>query len=50
MRPEFLDMTQVETLEDHLVPGADGIASGDRRLIIIGDVHGCNDERKFGST
>ena len=50
MRPEFLDMKQVETLEDQLVPGADGIALGDRRLIVIGDVHGCNDERKYPSS
>lgn len=43
MRPEFLDMVQVKTLDQDLVP-----AREDRkRLIVIGDVHGCSDERKF---
>ena len=44
LRPEFTDMVHIRTMEDHLVPGTNGIASGDRRLIVIGDVHGCNDE------
>ncbi|CAF9943263.1 MAG: hypothetical protein ALECFALPRED_010932 [Alectoria fallacina] len=40
MRPEFLDMVQVKTLDQNLIP-----AREDRkRLIVIGDVHGCSDE------
>ena len=39
-------MVHIETLEDHMVPGVDDTASKDRRLIVIGDVHGCNDERE----
>ena len=46
LRPEFMDMVHIETLEDHMVPGVDDTASKDRRLIVIGDVHGCNDERE----
>lgn len=43
MRPEFLDMVQVKTLDQGLIP-----ARGDqKRLIVIGDVHGCSDERKL---
>ena len=45
MRPDFLDMVQVKTLDQGLIP-----ARGDRkRLIVIGDVHGCSDECKFFS-
>jgi hypothetical protein len=46
VRPNFADMTQVKTLPDHLIPG-DG--KTDRRLIFIGDVHGCKDERMCSS-
>ena len=43
MRPEFLDMVQVKTLDQGLVP-----QYHDRnRLIVIGDVHGCHDERGY---
>ena len=43
MRPEFLDMVQVKTLDQRLVP-----QNHDRnRLIVIGDVHGCHDERGY---
>lgn len=43
MRPEFLDMVQMKMLDQDLVP-----ARKDRkRLVIIGDVHGCSDERKY---
>ena len=42
MRPEFLDMLQVKTLDQDLIP-----AKEDRkRLIIVGDVHGCSNERE----
>lgn len=43
MRPEFLDMIQVKTLDQDLVPARED----QRRLIVIGDVHGCSDERKL---
>lgn len=43
MRPEFLDMVQVKILDQSLIPGSEGR----KRLIVIGDVHGCNDERKL---
>ena len=40
MRPEFLDMVHVQTLDQSLIP-----QKHDRnRLIVIGDVHGCHDE------
>ncbi len=40
MLPEFVGMTHLKTLDEALVP-----RSGDRkRLIIVGDVHGCVDE------
>lgn len=41
MRPAFLDMTQIQTLESNQLP----ISGGERRLIFIGNVHGCQDER-----
>ena len=43
MRLEFLDMIQVKTLDQELVPAREDR----RRLIVIGDVHGCSDERKL---
>lgn len=46
VRPNFADMTQIKTLPEHLIPG-DG--KTDRRLIFIGDVHGCKDERTYSS-
>lgn len=40
MLPEFVGMTHVKTLDEALIP-----RSGDKkRLIIVGDVHGCVDE------
>ena len=45
MRPEFNDLVPLDNLEAALLP--QGINSEDnRRLIFIGDVHGCNDECK----
>ncbi|KAK4692254.1 hypothetical protein P7C71_g4916, partial [Lecanoromycetidae sp. Uapishka_2] len=41
MRPEFLDLVQVKTLKTDLIPDGKG---DKRRLIVVGDVHGCNDE------
>lgn len=46
VRPSFTDMPQVKTLPEHLIPGN---GNRDRRLIFIGDVHGCKDERKCSS-
>jgi hypothetical protein len=44
VRPSFTDMVQVNDLPSNLVPGGEG---GDgRRLIFVGDVHGCKEERK----
>lgn len=43
MRPEFLDMVQVKTLDQELIPAREART----RLIVIGDVHGCGDERKL---
>ena len=44
IRPEFADMVQLRTLDSRLVPVA-GKKSGNRRLIVVGDVHGCKEER-----
>lgn len=42
LRPEFLDMVHVKTLDQGLIPQrGDG-----KRLIVVGDVHGCHDERE----
>ena len=43
MLPEFLGMTQVKTLDTKFVPGL----AGSRRLIFIGDIHGCYEECEF---
>lgn len=40
MRPEFLDMVHVKTLDQGLLPSR----GDEKRLIVIGDVHGCHDE------
>ena len=45
MLPEFLGMTQVKTLNTKFVPGL----AGSRRLIFIGDVHGCYEECELRS-
>lgn len=44
LRPEFLGMVQVNTLNSDLIPAGKGDR---RRLIVVGDVHGCNDERHY---
>jgi len=44
VRPSFVDMPHIKTLPDHLIPGNEYV---DRRLIIIGDVHGCKQECMF---
>lgn len=41
MRPTFTDMIQLKTIDQTLIPH-----KGDKaRLVIVGDVHGCHDER-----
>jgi hypothetical protein len=45
IRPAFADMIQLETLDSTLVPS--GTGPEDKRLVFIGDVHGCSEERKF---
>ena len=40
MLPEFVGITQVKTLDTYFVPGS----MDSRRLIFIGDVHGCREE------
>lgn len=49
MRPTFNDMIQLKTIDQTLVPRKKDKA----RLIVVGDVHGCHDERmsrvKFSS-
>lgn len=43
MRAEFRDMIQLKTIDEKLIPRK----GGRRRLIVIGDVHGCHDECAF---
>ena len=44
MRPEFSDMTQVKTLDSSLLPSEHQLT---QRLVVVGDVHGCKEERKY---
>lgn len=41
MRPVFRDMIHLKTIDQGLVPQK----GGKGRLILVGDVHGCHDER-----
>jgi hypothetical protein len=46
-RPEFADIVQMRHLDPSLLPGDTKLDRNDRdrrRLIIVGDVHGCRDE------
>lgn len=43
MRPVFNEMVHLKTLDHRLVPGM-GANRDSKRLIIVGDVHGCKDE------
>lgn len=48
--PKFSDIIHMKTLDPSLLPGDEPLEPGDknrRRLIIVGDVHGCKDERMF---
>jgi hypothetical protein len=42
MRPTFADMIHLQELDASLLPSA---SSPERRLVFVGDVHGCKDER-----
>ena len=44
IRPAFTDMVHLQHLDSRLVPGS---SNQERRLVFIGDVHGCKDERMF---
>jgi hypothetical protein len=49
--PQFDDIVQIRTLDAELVPspsaGAGVESSGRKRLIFVGDVHGCKAERRL---
>jgi len=49
-RPYFKDVIQVKTLEKELLPGKKKEGEHARRLVIVGDVHGCKLERKSALT
>ena len=48
-RVEFSGMQHMEILDRSLVPGSETPGVANRRLIVVGDIHGCADERKFSS-
>ena len=43
MRPSFADMVHLGELDAEFLPGK---ANPEKRLVFVGDVHGCRDERK----
>jgi hypothetical protein len=45
VRPEFTDMLQVQYLDSKFVPGA--THGSKQRLVVVGDVHGCKEERRL---
>lgn len=50
VRPNFQDMIQLKTLDESLLPAGNKHKDGKKkRLIIIGDIHGCKDECTYGS-
>ena len=45
MQPKFADIIQLEKLDRSLLPGeTGGKHEREKRLIVVGDVHGCVDE------
>lgn len=50
--PQFNDLVHIQKLNPDLVPvdlaGVDADSKKRKRLIIVGDVHGCKEECKFG--
>lgn len=49
--PRFNDLVHMRTLDPALLPGAKSLNgdSNNRRLVVIGDVHGCSDECTFST-
>ena len=47
VRPEFAGLLQVQYLDSKRVPGA--THGSPKRLIAVGDVHGCKEEREYSS-
>ena len=45
-RVSFAGLTQLSHLDRRLVPGSETKGAKKRRLVIVGDIHGCLDERK----
>lgn len=45
VRPEFRDMVMVGKMDARHLPGREHGGEG-RRLVVVGDVHGCKDERE----
>ena len=45
-RAEFAGMQHLDILDRALVPGSETSGIADRRLIIVGDIHGCADDCK----
>lgn len=50
--PRFDDLTLIQTMDPKFLPGGpvdvETLGSGKRRrLVVVGDVHGCKDECKF---
>ena len=46
-RVSFAGLIQLKQLDRRLVPGSDVDGVKKRRLVIVGDIHGCIDEREF---
>lgn len=48
VRPEFVDVVPMRTLDPALLPSPERTKGhkSSRRLVIVGDVHGCQDECK----
>ena len=46
MRVSFAGLTQLRELDRRLVPGSEVKGTNKRRLVIVGDIHGCYDECK----
>lgn len=44
VRPKFQDMIQLKTLDESLLPAGSKHRDGRKRLIIVGDIHGCKEE------
>lgn len=40
------DGVKIQDLSSRLIPGGDGDPHGERRLVFVGDIHGCADELK----